>query len=64
MERFISKEALAYCKDCHNGYLRYFSHLDELSNDYFFEVRKFLIEYYPSSTFENYSVIINIRNDD
>ena len=64
IEDFKLKEALAYCKECQKGYIRYFSQLDEQSEEYFFEVGKFLVEYYASSKFENYSVIINICSND
>ena len=64
IEKFKSKEALAYCKECQKGYLSHFTQLNEQCDEYFFVVRKILFEYYPSSTFENYSMIINIRNND
>ena len=64
IENFKSKEALAYCKECLKGYICHFTQLNEQSDEYFFAVRKFLFKYYPSTAFENYFEIINIRNND
>ena len=61
---FKSTEALAYSEECQKGYVSHFTQLNEQPDEYFFAVRQILFEYYPSSTFENYSGIINIRNND
>ena len=64
IENYELREALAYCKSCQKTYIRHFTQLNELSDAYFLEVRKFLIQYYPSSTADNYFVMVNIHNDD
>ena len=63
IESYELREALAYCKLCQKTYMRHFTQLNELSDAYFLEVRKFLIQYYPSSIADNYFVIVNIHND-
>ena len=64
IENFKPTEALAYCKECQKGYISHFTQLNEQSDEDFLAVRKILFEYCPSSTFEKYSMIINIRNND
>ena len=63
IESYELREGLAYCKSCQKTYIRHFTQLNELSDAYFLEVRKFLIQYYPSSIADNYFVIVNIHND-
>ena len=64
IESYELREALAYCKSYQKTYIRHFTQLNELSDAYFLEVRKFFIQYYPSLAADNYFVIVNIHNDD
>ena len=50
VEKFISKKVLAYCRDCQKAYIRYFTQLDELSNEYFFEENFLLNTTHPHQT--------------
>ena len=50
VEKFISKKVLAYCRDCQKAYIRYFTQLDELSNEYFFEENFLLNTTHPQQT--------------
>ena len=47
---------------CERDFLRKFFQLQTLSDEYFFEVRKILIQYYPITTSNNHCVIVNIND--
>ena len=50
VEKFISKKVLAYCRDSQKANIRYFTQLDELSNEYFFEENFLLNTTHPEQT--------------
>ena len=47
LENYSSREALSYCASCRNKIKKYLRHYDTLSDEFFFEGRKFLIQHYP-----------------
>ena len=53
------KEALLYCKLCLKTKTQEFTKYEEMSDEYFQEVRKYLIQYYPLTTGFDYFALAN-----
>ena len=63
INRFCSKEVLAYCRQCENNFVRKYFGLHRSSDEFFFEIMKVLIQHFPFKTSRDYYLIVNIRND-
>ena len=63
INRLCSKEVLAYCRQCEINFIHKYFNLHRSTDEYFFEIRKILIQYFPIKTCNDHYLIVNIRND-
>ena len=60
LKHYSSREVLRFCADCQNKIKKYLCNYDALSNEFFFEGRKLLIQYYPEVFCDENSLVIYI----
>ena len=47
INKLCSKEVLVYCRQCEINFIHKYFNLHRLTDEYFFEIRKILIHYFP-----------------
>lgn len=62
IERHELKEGIAYCAKCRKYLVPKFHRFGTLSNDFFLEVRKLLIQYYPEKK-SGISYVVHVTID-
>ena len=62
INRLCSKEVLAYCRQPEINFILKYFNLHRSTDEYFFEIRKILIQYFPFKTLNDHYLIVNIQN--
>ena len=63
IDRFCSKEVLAYCRQCEKIILFVNTVLHRSPDEFFFEIKKVLIQHFTFKTSRDYYLTVKIQND-